>query len=137
MIRTALALAFAFLPGAVLADAVEGGVYPFDLAAKQPALYKALEAAIPPAPGSEGWLEGLKGVSGPTSLVRLGEHDFLSGYVCKPQDCRANRLVFIVEGDGSRAATLLQVSDDKGERVLRGGDTTPEEEAYLQDRLKD
>jgi hypothetical protein len=124
---------------ALAAPAAAGDLYPFDLKAKAPRLHRALSAALPAERSAADWLPGLDGTSGPLREVEVAGRPYLTGYVCRPHDCRANRLVFLLRPDGGRAATLLRTTPDgKPARVRPGGRTdSPEEAEFLRQRLDD
>ena len=105
-----LTAALACAPGATRADELR----PHELAAKAPAMAAALGKVTPKAPGTEGWLSRLQGVASPLQPVEVNGTRMLSGYVCKPKDCRANRFVFLLSPDGSRAVSALRVTPDSG-----------------------
>lgn len=80
-----------------------GEVYPADVAKKYPKSFAAYQKLIPTAWRKSAWVYRLEGVAEPVRTIDFSGRKFVLGHVCKPHDCGANQLTFLVAVDGSAA----------------------------------
>jgi hypothetical protein len=80
-----------------------GEVYPADVAKKYPKSFAAYQRIIPAAWRKSAWVYRLEGVAEPVRVIDYSGSKFVLGQVCKPHDCGANQLTFLVAVDGSAA----------------------------------
>ncbi len=88
-----------------------GEVYPADVAKKYPKSFAAYQKLIPTAWRKSAWVYRLEGVAEPVRVIDYSGRKFVLGHVCKPHDCGANQLTFLVAVDGSAAYALANSFD--------------------------
>ena len=88
-----------------------GEVYPVDVSKKYPVSYAAYQKIIPKAWHNAAWVYKLEGTAEPVRTIDFSGRKFVLGHVCKPHDCAANQLTFLVAVDGSAAFAQANSSD--------------------------
>lgn len=98
-----------------------GEVYPADVAKKYPKSFAAYQKIIPAAWRKSAWAYRLEGTAPPVRTIDYSGRRFVLGNVCKPHDCGANQLTFLVAVDGSAAYAQANSFDlTQGKDVLVG-----------------
>lgn len=120
-IRLIVAVIFAMTSLTALPGLAAGEVYPADVAKKYPKSFAAYQKIIPAAWRKSAWAYRLEGTAPPVRTIDYSGRKFVLGNVCKPHDCGANQLTFLVAVDGTTAFVQANSFDlTQGKDVLVG-----------------
>lgn len=98
-----------------------GEVYPVDVPKKYPVSFAAYKKILPKAWHNAAWVYKLEGTAEPVRTIDFNGRKFVLGHVCKPHDCAANQLTFLVAVDGSAAYAQANSFDlTQGKDVIVG-----------------
>lgn len=89
------------------AHAQSPGPYIIDLIAKEPALLRAWQGAVPSELERIDWLFQMQAVTTPVETLELDGQRYYLGWMCQPHDCGDNIAYFIIEQRGLAAAGFL------------------------------
>jgi hypothetical protein len=123
-----LALACAIATNAALAF----DIYLVDIKAKSSKIIAKWQSIIPGPFSTNAWIRSLDGLSPPIDHLVIAYKKFYLGWVCWPDDCVGNRVVFLIAQDGSEAYGMLRSKTLKADDVFFGAPSGENRE-----RLKD
>jgi hypothetical protein len=105
--------------------------YAFNIPKTNPEAFVAWRKVIPIPLRVESWLYRLEATASPYTTVTVNSKSHLYGSFCKPHDCGANRVAFLMAEDGSEAAGLYVKEIGSSARELFLGNPTSEEVVLL------
>jgi len=108
--------------------------YVVDIKARSSKIIPKWQSIIPSAFSTNAWISSLDGLSPPVDNLVIFYKKFYLGWVCSPQDCVGNRVVFLVAQDGSEAYGMLRSKTLKANDVFFGAPSI-ENMARLKDFL--
>ena len=106
--------------------------YLIDIKSKSSKIIPKWQSIIPPPFSTNEWVKSLDGMSPPLDALVISYKKFHLGWVCWPQDCVRNRVVFLIAQDGSEAYGMLRSKALKAEDVFFGAPI-----GEYKERLKD
>ncbi|CAN5124397.1 hypothetical protein BH11CYA1_BH11CYA1_16370 [soil metagenome] len=126
LLATALIVSFGTSLTSTLPCRAAGEVYPVQVPAKYPKPFAAYKKIIPVAWRKASWVYTLQGTAEPVRTIDFKGRKFLLGHVCKPHDCGANQLTFLIDLDGSTAYALANSFDLTHAEDVMVGSPDPE-----------
>jgi hypothetical protein len=106
--------------------------YLLDIKAKNSRFISKWQSTVPGPFSTNAWIRSLEGLYPPVDGLVISYKKFYLGWVCWPDDCVGNRIVFLIAQDGSEAYGMLRSKALKADDVFFG---TPS--ADYRQRLKD
>jgi hypothetical protein len=94
--------------------------YRVDIKAKNSKIVPKWQSIIPAPFSTNDWVKSLDGLSPPLDGLVISYKKFFLGWVCWPQDCVRNRVVFLIAQDGSEAYGMLRSKMLKADDVFFG-----------------
>jgi hypothetical protein len=128
-ILPALAIACAIDTNAALALDT---YYLLDIKAQNSKILPKWQSTVPGPFSTNAWVRFLDGLSPPVDGLVISYKKFYLGWVCWPDDCVGNRIVFLIAQDGSEAYGMLRSKVLKADDVFFGSPS-----AENRQRLKD
>ena len=129
-ILSALVIACTLAASAALAF----DTYVVDIKARNSKIIPKWQSIVPAPFAANAWINSLDGLSPPTDGLILFYKKFHLGWVCWPQDCPGNRVVFLIAQDGSEAYGMLRSKTLKANDVFFGA-PSDENKVRLRDHL--
>jgi|SRR5262249_13279552 len=126
---TTLVIACAIMTNAALAIDT---YYLVDIKAKNSRVINKWQSTVPGAFSANAWVRSLDGLSPPVDGLVIAYKKFFLGWVCWPNDCVGNRIVFLLAQDGSEAYGMLRSKALNADDVFFGAPSSENRE-----RLKD
>jgi len=108
--------------------------YLIDIKAKNSRIITKWQSTVPDPFSTNAWVKFLDGLSPPVDGLVISYKKFYLGWVCWPQDCVGNRIVFLIAQDGSEAYGMLRSKALKADDVFFG-DPSGENRQRLKDHL--
>ena len=108
--------------------------YLVDIKAKSARIFAKWQSTVPDPFSTNAWVKFLDGLSPPVDGLVISYKKFYLGWVCWPQDCVGNRIVFLIAQDGSEAYGMLRSKVLKADDVFFG-DPSGENRQRLKDHL--
>ena len=106
--------------------------YLIDIKAKSSKIIPKWQSIIPGPFSTNAWINSLDGLSPPVDRLVISYKKFYLGWVCWPNDCPGNRVVFLIAQDGSEAYGMLRSKTPKADDLFFGAPSVENRE-----RLKD
>jgi len=110
--------------------------YPWDLRKTRPVHYQAYLKILPARLKRTAWLGRFDGTGMPVEQVTVDRKAYFAGGICKPHECAANYLTFLIEADGSRAVALVKARETGG-RIVELGNPVPTERQFMAKEFQD
>jgi hypothetical protein len=128
-VSTTLAAACVIVTNAALAIDT---YYLIDIKAKNSRIITKWQSTIPGPFSTNAWIRSLDGLSPPVDSLVISYKKFYLGWVCWPDDCVGNQIVFLIAQDGSEAYGMLRSKALKADDVFFGAPS-----GEIRERLKD
>jgi hypothetical protein len=106
--------------------------YLLDIKAKNSRVIAKWQSTVPNPFSTNAWIRSLDGLSPPVDSLVISYKKFYLGWVCWPDDCVGNRIVFLIAQDGSEAYGMLRSKALKADDVFFGAPS-----GETRERLKD
>src|SRR5262245_55362066 len=116
IIASTLVIACAIATNALALDTY----YLVDIKAKNPRFISKWQATISGPFSANDWIRLLDGMYPPVDGLVISYKKFYLGWVCWPDDCVGNRIVFLIAQDGSEAYGMLRSKALKANDVFFG-----------------
>lgn len=113
----------------------ENGVLPYNIPKTNPKAYEAWHKILPDALRLQDWIYELTGTASPYTTVSLRSIRYLYGWFCKPHDCGANSIAFLMAENGSRAIGLYVRGVKSNAQEIPLGDPSVEELELLRAKI--
>src|SRR5437764_11610654 len=94
--------------------------YLIDIKAKNSRIITKWQSTIPGPFSTNAWIRSLDGLSPPVDSLVISYKKFYLGWVCWPDDCVGNQIVFLIAQDGSEAYGMLRSKALKADAVFVG-----------------
>ena len=108
--------------------------YLVDVKAKSSKIIPKWQSIVPGPLSTNAWINSLDGLSPPVDRLVISYKRFVLGWVCWPNDCPGNRVVFLIAEDGSEAYGMLRSKTLKANDVFFGA-PSDETKVRLRDHL--
>jgi hypothetical protein len=109
-------------------------IYLVDIKKKSSKIIPKWQSIIPTPISTNAWINSLDGLSPPLDRLVISYKRFVLGWVCWPDDCVGNRVVFLIAEDGSEAYGMLRSKTLKANDLFFG-DPSGENKERLKDYL--
>jgi hypothetical protein len=108
--------------------------YLLDIKEKNSRIFTKWQATVPGPFATNSWIKFLDGLSPPVDGLVISYKKFYLGWVCWPDDCVGNRIVFLIAQDGSEAYGMLRSKALNADDVFFGAPSV-ENRQRLKDHL--
>jgi Inhibitor of vertebrate lysozyme (Ivy) len=110
--------------------------YPWDLRKTRPVHYQAYLKILPARLKRTAWFGRFDGTGMPVEQVTVDSKVYFAGGICKPHECAANYLTFLIEANGSRAVAMVKARETGG-RIVELGNPTMTERQFMAKEFQD
>ena len=98
--------------------------------------YQAYLKILPARLKRTAWFGRFDGTGMPVEQVTVDSKVYFAGAICRPHECAANYLTFLIEANGSRAVAMVKAKETGG-RIVELGNPTMVERQFLAKEFQD